>query len=53
MVDDVESDWLYEDTPFDLVHARYLAESIRDMPRLVQQAYKYVCLRCLVRTLID
>ncbi|KAG5296669.1 hypothetical protein I7I48_05565 [Histoplasma ohiense] len=39
IVDDVEADWLYEDTPFDLIHARYLAESIRDMPRLLEQAY--------------
>ncbi|PGG99485.1 hypothetical protein GX51_06305 [Blastomyces parvus] len=39
MVDDVESDWLYEDTPFDFIHARYLAEAIRDMPRLLKQAY--------------
>lgn len=39
LVDDVEADWLYEDQPFDFVHARFLCGSIRDWPRLVEQAY--------------
>ncbi|PGH18106.1 hypothetical protein AJ79_00734 [Helicocarpus griseus UAMH5409] len=43
IIDDVESDWVYEETPFDFIHARYLAEAIRDMPRLLQQAYN--CLK--------
>jgi hypothetical protein len=39
MVDDIEDDWGYEDNPFDFIHARYLAGSIRDWPRLMKQAY--------------
>ncbi|KAK2730808.1 hypothetical protein FQN55_005509 [Onygenales sp. PD_40] len=42
IVDDVESEWVYEDTPFDFIHARYLAEAIRDMPRLIKQAFSCV-----------
>jgi len=38
-VDDVEDQWLYEDNPFDFVHVRFLAGSIRDWPKLVGQAY--------------
>jgi len=37
-VDDMESDWVYA-SPFDYIHARYLAGSIKDWPRLVSQAY--------------
>ncbi|KAF7194911.1 Secondary metabolism regulator LAE1 [Pseudocercospora fuligena] len=37
-VDDVESDWPPR-PPFDLIHARYMAGSIADWPRLMQQAY--------------
>lgn len=38
-VDDIEEDWLYK-SPFDLIHARYLAGSIRDWPRLFRQAFQ-------------
>ena len=38
LVDDIE-DWNYENDPFDFVHARYLAGSIRDWPKLVSQAF--------------
>ncbi|KXT03451.1 hypothetical protein AC578_1636 [Pseudocercospora eumusae] len=37
-VDDVESDWPPR-PPFDLIHSRYMAGSIADWPRLMQQAY--------------
>lgn len=39
VIDDIEDDWGYEANPFDYIHARYLAGSIRDWPRLVSQAY--------------
>jgi SAM-dependent methyltransferase len=39
VVDDIEDDWTYENNPFDFVHARYLAGSIRDWPRLMRQAF--------------
>ena len=39
LVDDIEDEWGYEEDPFDFVHARYLADSIRDWPRLMRQAY--------------
>lgn len=38
VVDDVELDWI-EPEPFDLIHCRYMAGSIHDWPRLVQQMY--------------
>ena len=41
MIDDAEADWGYEHNPFDFVHGRSLELSIKDMPRLIGQAYKY------------
>lgn len=38
-VDDIESDWTYK-SPFDFIHARYLATSIRDWPRLFRQIFE-------------
>lgn len=38
-VDDIEQDWTYK-SPFDFIHARFLASSIRDWPRLFQQVFK-------------
>ncbi|KAL1651963.1 hypothetical protein SLS58_000086 [Diplodia intermedia] len=40
-IDDCEQDWLYS-TKFDYIHARYLAGTIKDWPRLVQQAYRFL-----------
>lgn len=40
-VDDIESDWTYK-SPFDFIHARYLATSIRDWPRLFRQIFELV-----------
>lgn len=37
-VDDIESDWP-ERQPFDFIHGRYLAGSIQDWPRLMQQCF--------------
>jgi len=37
-VDDAESDWTFSPT-FDYIHVRGLAGSIRDWPRLIEQAY--------------
>ena len=41
MVDDIESEWAYENDPFDFIHARYLAGSIRDFEKLIKQCYRY------------
>ncbi|GAB1316935.1 mRNA 3 end-processing YTH1 [Madurella fahalii] len=38
IVDDVELDWV-EPEPYDYIHCRYMAGSIRDWPRLVRQIY--------------
>jgi len=40
IVDDIEDEWLYENDPFDFIHARFLVFSIRDFPKLIKQAYK-------------
>ncbi|KAL2214891.1 S-adenosyl-L-methionine-dependent methyltransferase [Thermoascus aurantiacus ATCC 26904] len=38
LVDDVEQDWV-DIQPYDYIHCRYMAASIRDWPRLVRQCY--------------
>jgi trans-aconitate methyltransferase len=38
LVDDVEQDWA-EPEPYDYVHCKYMAGSIKDWPRLVRQIY--------------
>lgn len=40
IVDDFEEEWVYP-THFDFIHGRYLAGSVKDFGRLVQQAYKF------------
>lgn len=40
VVDDVEDEWGYENDPFDFIHARYLAGSVKDMKRLFKQCYE-------------
>ncbi|PVH97141.1 S-adenosyl-L-methionine-dependent methyltransferase [Periconia macrospinosa] len=40
-VDDIESEWVYK-SPFDYIHARFLATAIRDWPRLFDQAFKHL-----------
>jgi hypothetical protein len=42
IVDDVEDEWGYESNPFDYVHGRFLVGSIRDWPRLMLQAFRYI-----------
>lgn len=42
MIDDFEDEWGYEHQPFDYIHARYLATSVKDWPGLMKQAYEYV-----------
>ncbi|KAL1980829.1 hypothetical protein VTN96DRAFT_3483 [Rasamsonia emersonii] len=39
LVDDIESQWVY-DKPFDFIHARFLAISIKNYKKLLQQAYE-------------
>ncbi|KAF4335419.1 mRNA 3 end-processing YTH1 [Fusarium beomiforme] len=38
IVDDVEAEWV-EPVPYDYIHCRYMAGSIKDWPRLLRQAY--------------
>ncbi|KAI9780889.1 MAG: hypothetical protein M1816_002635 [Peltula sp. TS41687] len=40
-IDDAESDWAYE-KKFDYIHLRTMGGSIRDVPRLLQQAYDHL-----------
>ena len=40
-VDDVEEVWTFQQ-PFDLIHVRFMAASIRDWPKLVTQTYESV-----------
>ncbi|KAL1993648.1 hypothetical protein VTN49DRAFT_2317 [Thermomyces lanuginosus] len=42
LVDDIESEWAYESNPFDYIHARNLAVSIRDFGKLIKQCYRSV-----------
>jgi SAM-dependent methyltransferase len=39
-VDDVEAEWVYS-SKFDFIHCRYMIGSIRDWPRLIQQAFQF------------
>ncbi|KAF3479485.1 uncharacterized protein GIQ15_06461 [Arthroderma uncinatum] len=39
IVDDVEDEWGYEDSPFDYIHGRFLIASIRDWQKLIRQAF--------------
>ncbi|KAF4974360.1 hypothetical protein FZEAL_8725 [Fusarium zealandicum] len=38
IIEDVEADWM-EPVPYDYIHCRYMAGSIKDWPRLIRQAY--------------
>lgn len=40
IIDDFEDEWVYEGRQFDFIHARYLAGSVRNFPRLLEQCYK-------------
>ncbi|KAL1989718.1 hypothetical protein VTN49DRAFT_6915 [Thermomyces lanuginosus] len=42
LVDDIEADWAYERNPFDFIHARFLALSIKDFGKLIKQCYRSV-----------
>jgi hypothetical protein len=41
-VDDAESPWLDKENLYDLVHARHITSAIKDFPKLIKTAYKYV-----------
>ncbi|KAL2359339.1 hypothetical protein RJZ56_007811 [Blastomyces dermatitidis] len=43
IIDDVEDEWGYENDPFDFIHARYLTGGVKNMPRLLEQAF--ACLK--------
>uniref|UniRef100_A0A4E9EH12 Carboxylic ester hydrolase n=1 Tax=Gibberella zeae TaxID=5518 RepID=A0A4E9EH12_GIBZA len=38
IIDDVEADWV-DPVPYDYIHCKYMAGSIKDWPRLIKQAY--------------
>jgi ubiquinone/menaquinone biosynthesis C-methylase UbiE len=41
-IDDVENDWLWPESSFDLIYGRELIMAIRDWPRLIRQAYRHL-----------
>lgn len=41
MVDDIQSPWLHGDSVFDYVHARSMQYSIKSMPFVLSEAYRY------------
>ncbi|KAL2010935.1 hypothetical protein VTN00DRAFT_3653 [Thermoascus crustaceus] len=40
LIDDFEDEWI-EDDKFDFIHARYLAGSVKDFPKLLRKAYEH------------
>lgn len=40
-IDDAELEWTFEPNSFDFIHNRNFVCSIRNWPRLVEQAFKY------------
>lgn len=40
IVDNFEDEWVYGNKRFDFIHARYLAGSVKDFRRLLEQCYK-------------
>ncbi|KAL1993674.1 hypothetical protein VTN49DRAFT_2343 [Thermomyces lanuginosus] len=42
LVDDIESDWAYERNPFDYIHARFLALSIKNYEKVIRECYRSV-----------
>ncbi|KAJ9273733.1 hypothetical protein DTO212C5_12 [Paecilomyces variotii] len=42
IIDDFEDDWAYGDQKFDYIHARYMATTVKDFPRLLRQCYSNV-----------
>lgn len=45
IIDDAEADWTFESDSFDYIHNRNFVCSIRDWPRLIEQAYRYELLQ--------
>ncbi|KAK3903142.1 Trans-aconitate 2-methyltransferase [Staphylotrichum tortipilum] len=41
-LDDMEQDWAWKENSFDLIFARDLIVSVRDWPRLIDQAYRHL-----------
>lgn len=40
MVDDVEAEWVHPPETLDYIHIRHMTSSIRDWPKLLEQAYR-------------
>ena len=43
-IDDAEDEWLYKPNSLDFVHARYMFFGIRDWPKLLKRAMKWVAI---------
>ncbi|KAG4430286.1 hypothetical protein IFR05_014233 [Cadophora sp. M221] len=41
MIDDIEDDWLYPLDHFDYIHCRHVTQTIKNRPRLMDQAFKH------------
>ena len=46
-IDDAEDEWLYKTDSLDFVHCRYLFHGIRNWPKLLDQAMRYVVVTLL------
>lgn len=42
MVDDIESEWLYPDNHFDMIHSRHMAIAIKDWDHIFSSAHKHL-----------
>ncbi|OQE09549.1 hypothetical protein PENVUL_c006G05772 [Penicillium vulpinum] len=42
IVEDIESEWQYEQNHFDFIHARCLAGCVADWPRFIRRVYEHV-----------
>lgn len=40
MIDDIEDDWLYPEDHFDYIHCRHVTQTIKNRPRLMEQAFR-------------
>ncbi|KAH6711596.1 S-adenosyl-L-methionine-dependent methyltransferase [Leptodontidium sp. MPI-SDFR-AT-0119] len=41
VIDDIEDDWLYPLDHFDYIHCRHVTQTIKNRPRLMDQAFKH------------
>ncbi|KAK0117996.1 hypothetical protein ONS95_012307 [Cadophora gregata] len=41
VIDDIEDDWLYPADHFDYIHCRHVTQTIKNRPRLMEQAFRH------------